>query len=75
MSRHVNQPQFKVGDRATIVDYGVFGDSYHEIVLAITDVFANYGGAGIHRYYGDTTRGPRGAYEYELQQGRKKRIT
>lgn len=60
-------PKFKVGDRVTIRDYGTFGDGHRDFTLTVTDVFPNYGGRGMHRYYGDTDRGPFGAYEPQIR--------
>ena len=61
-------PKYKIGDRVTIVDYGLFDDKRREFTLAITEVHANYGGAGLHRYYGTAAgRGEIGAYENQIE--------
>lgn len=60
-------PKFEVGNRVAIRDYGVFGDGQRDFTLAITEVYADYGGAGVHRYYGNTDRGAFGAYEHQIR--------
>jgi len=56
-------PLYKVDDRV-IVQHS---DGTPEFILTITKVALNYGGLGWHRYWGDTTRGPRGAYESQIK--------
>ena len=62
----MSRPKYAIGDRVIVRDYGLFGDGSCAFTLKITEVFPNYGGPGHHRYYGDTNRGPRGAYENQL---------
>lgn len=60
-------PKYKIGDRVTVVDYGFSDDQRREYTLAITELHANYGGAGVHRYYGTVRgRGEIGAYEHQI---------
>jgi hypothetical protein len=58
-------PKYKVGD---FVRYVPNEDGFREgIVFTISEVHANYGAAGYHRYYGADTQGrDYGAYEDEL---------
>ena len=68
MTSSKTKPKFKVGDRVTVRDYQTFGDGRCDYTLTVTEVvsLACTDGGKLHRYYGDTRRGPRGVYEDQI---------
>ena len=62
----MSKPKYKIGDVVTI-DTGWDRQVLHTIT--ISEVRANHGAKGVHRYWGtDEHRQPRGFYEDEVRQ-------